>query len=345
MVQSLHRNSYKYLNNPIGKSFPLPPKEGLNGVEIEVEGINLPIAVGDQWNAINDGSLRGESKEYVFREPLPEDQVEAALESLNKAFLAANSVIKESYRTSVHVHVNVQKLTFKQLYNFILLYICFEDILIQLCGKERDGNLFCLRVTDAEQLVESLKSLPLYGSPESFRGDGLRYASINVNSVGKYGSLEFRAYRGTTKTEEILLWVKLLNRLRDAAMKFDNPQDIISNFSKLGYQQFTAQVFGDNPITKFILGAKQVESRLLFGVRYAQEIAFCVKDWDTTNKRNAKEQEQLYAAMKQMAEGQPKLKRVNHFNRAAGEQPMWAIMPDPFAPEPAQVQPNDQGEW
>lgn len=333
MVKPLNRTAIKYLNMKVSDAFNSKPHEGLNGVEIEVEGQRLPYDIpGGLWNAIEDGSLRGESKEYVFRKPLSEEEGVRALEQLNESFKEAKSIINSSYRTSVHVHVNCQSLTFKQVYNYILLYIIFEDILIDLCGRERDGNLFCLRVTDAEQLVEALKFLPTAGDIRSFHGDHLRYASININSIGKYGSLEFRAYRGTTETADISMWVKLLNRLREAAIRYDNPQQIIENFSKLGYRAFTLDVFGDNPIAHFVLAARNAEERLVFGVRYAQEIAYCVKDWNTNRKPN-KDEERIYAAMKQrVVDENVQRARVNPFAGAiAGN---WEVFRDPFAPQP-----------
>lgn len=334
MVKAVNRTAAKFLDQKITGIFPLNYQEGDNGVEIEVEGANLPIRIpGGLWNAIDDHSLRGESKEYVFAKPLNEVDTETALRQLAEEFVKHKSKINDSYRTSVHVHVNVQELTMRQLYNFITLYITFEDILIDMCGRERDGNLFCLRVTDAEQLVESLKSLPMHGNINQFQGDGMRYASFNINSVGKYGSLEFRAYRGTTKTEDILVWVKLLNTLRNAAKQFADPQEIVSNFSKLGYRQFTANVFGNNALSDYIMNARDAEKRLLDGARYAQEIAFCVKSWSLPVKNNDDE-ERIYAAMKKNALGDIPIRRIDPFVGLADQMaervrraPAWAVMP------------------
>lgn len=297
MVKSLTRNAQRLLSNTVLGMFGMGVKDGDVGIEIEVEGVNLPDVIPKYWNAVADGSLRGESKEYVFKQPLKLDKANEALILLNKTFDEYKSKISESYRTSVHVHVNVQSLTFKQLYTYMCLYITFEDILIDMCGPERGGNLFCLRVSDAEHLLESLRNTLLSGNHNTFVGDHLRYASMNVNSVGKYGSLEFRAYRGTTKTEDISLWASLLVQLREAAKLYDNPQQIVEAFSKDGFVGFTNMVFGEGPVSEFILRAKNAESRMMIGVRYTQQIAYTVKDWNIADARKEAHPQDIYAAL------------------------------------------------
>lgn len=52
------------------------PQEGSYGIEIEVEGVNLPAVANNVWTTTHDGSLRGESAEYVLKKPLDIDKVE-----------------------------------------------------------------------------------------------------------------------------------------------------------------------------------------------------------------------------------------------------------------------------
>lgn len=68
----------------------------------------------------------------------------------------------------------------------------------------------------------------------------------------------------------------------------------------------------------------------MFGVRYAQEIAYCVKDWNTNRKPN-KDEERIYAAMKQrVVDDEVRRVRVAPFVA-----PQWEFMQrDPFAPQP-----------
>src|SRR5690606_7279420 len=86
--------------------FGLPPTEGMFGIEIEVEGARFPIVPA--WEKKTDGSLRGESAEYVLSHPLDKEPAVEALNALAKAFAENKTVRNYSYRTSVHVHVNVQ---------------------------------------------------------------------------------------------------------------------------------------------------------------------------------------------------------------------------------------------
>src|SRR5690606_27696704 len=107
------------------------------------------------WLVHADGSLRGESAEYVLRNPLDRVGVEKALNYLSKKLDKAEC--NYSWRTSVHVHINMQKETLMTLYNLVCLAILFEDSLSKFSGPSRMGNLFCLRAKDAEFLIDIIK--------------------------------------------------------------------------------------------------------------------------------------------------------------------------------------------
>ena len=81
----LKTNYYNYLfTDYIGVS----ASKGEIGIEVEVEGRGLPNAVTG-WNVVPDGSLRGESAEYVLRQPVPRDKYEDTLNNLRDALSSA----------------------------------------------------------------------------------------------------------------------------------------------------------------------------------------------------------------------------------------------------------------
>jgi hypothetical protein len=249
------------------------------GIEVEVEGRNLPDMIGKFWGCHKDGSLRGESMEYTLNAPIPQAQINEAMNVLDQAFINFGSKINDSYRTSVHVHINAQHMKIRDVYTFICLYMTLEELLIDLCGRQRAGNLFCLRSSDAEFLTQTLKNSLRTGHYANLSSDQLRYCAINVAALGKYGSIEFRAYRGTTDKEAISLWAHLLCELRNSTIKFKNPQDLCEQFSKIGPKAFLSTVFPDT-IAKIFYRAKDFEERLYQGVRNAQDIAYSIKSWE-----------------------------------------------------------------
>lgn len=176
------------------EAFRLPKRASTSGdvgIEIEVEGDNLPRP-DEYWRCERDGSLRGESMEYVLEEPLKLPKALDALAHLDACYIRGNTNVHESVRAGVHIHINVQKLTVVELFSFMTAYLILEDLLIKYCGEYREGNLFCLRTRDAEFLLHTLEGVASKKNYEAFSSDMLRYASMNVCSLWRYGSLEFR---------------------------------------------------------------------------------------------------------------------------------------------------------
>lgn len=262
-------------------------KAGDVGIEVEMEGINLPDAPMG-WRRDDDGSLKGaENAEYVMRKPVPADQLRPLLERLTKALNRNEAEVVDTVRAGIHVHINVQELNELEVFNYATLYMIFEPLLIKYCGKGREGNLFCLRVQDAPWIVTALQVAAMRRRYLQLIDDNLRYSSMNVKALGQYGSLEFRAMRSTTDVDRIVNWADLLLRLREASKKFTDPKDIINSMSVDGVGAFIHKVFGDK--AEFVMDLHPDAANLMkAGMRYAQDLAFCT-DW---NKFREEEQEE-----------------------------------------------------
>lgn len=264
--------------NLVRQLFNLRPEiltKGEVGVEVEIEGENLPRAP-KQWVSTHDGSLRGEGREYVLRVPLSKEDAFKALDSLERAYERNETISYQSIRESVHIHINVQDMEILHLFNFITLYLTLEEILVSYCGPSREGNLFCLRASDAKYLPRALKGLILSKNFRGFADDNFRYASMNISSIPKFGSLEFRAMRGTTDFSEIKTWIELLLLVKNKSFEYLNPTQIIQSVSEAEYETFVRGVLGEY---FYLFKDKDVEGMARRGVRNAQIIAYAT-DWD-----------------------------------------------------------------
>jgi hypothetical protein len=227
------------------------PTNGLFGIEIETEGRNLSLIVPPQWKIEDDGSLRGqfptERAEYVLKKPLDLQKAIDAVTKLREMQDDNKAVLNFSFRTSVHVHVNVQQLTFPQYLNMIYTYLLLEEPLVRYCGKERVGNRFCLRLQDAEGLLDYLFMLfrQGYSAMRHINGDAVRYAAINVAATAKYGSLEFRSLKGNMDVPYITTWIQALDHIRSFAMEMKDPQEVHNLFVNNTPEQFAEIVLGD----------------------------------------------------------------------------------------------------
>lgn len=221
-------------------------KAGSVGLEIEVEGENLPFVNDEYWRTEHDGSLKtAEAFEYVLKEPVSFTKIRGVVDSLDEQLKGHGSVVLNSERAGVHVHINVQQDTIASLGSFICLYYLFETALLNFCGQKRAGNLFCLRLRDADAPIDYVLAMLRSKSFGILHTDKIRYGSLNLKALPQYGSLEFRGMRSTNDFNEIKTWIHLLLSLRKFARSLDKPSDIPELLKRLGPAAFTEQVFGN----------------------------------------------------------------------------------------------------
>jgi|TARA_Y100000310_G_scaffold161131_1_gene161073 hypothetical protein len=244
------------------------------GIEIEMEGRNLVVNSAG-WAVDHDGSLRGESIEYILRSPCRRESVSIKLKRLQKDLKDQGAKLVPSSRCGVHIHVNCQRLSLEELLNFALLYYIFEDILMEYCGRDRTGNLFCLPLSAADYILDALMQFRAYEELNALNSDDIRYAALNWNSLFNYGSLEFRAYPAVKDFTKIEKWISLLLRIFDYAKKYKQPDEILEEFSMEGPRQFLMQVFKED--TQLLpLRLQQLEEMLYDGARRIQDICYTV---------------------------------------------------------------------
>ena len=215
------------------------------GIEIEVEGVNLPSRVGESWRVDRDGSLRGESYEYVSK-PIKYNQLSSTLDQLKDAYRRSGSVVHESIRAGVHVHRNVQDFTPVQLFNLSISYFAIEDLLMKWAGENREGNHFCLRAKDGEFVLFQLQRVADTRLIKHLNTDTIRYCSLNLFSLFKYGTVEFRGMRGTANLDTIKLWTEMIYALTENSKRFLDPLDIIMSMSGSGEDSFLRTLLPDH---------------------------------------------------------------------------------------------------
>lgn len=254
--------------------------EGLYGLELEVEGQMLPPAP-IQWAAHNDGSLRGECMEYVLNHPLNFEEAKEALRLLFTAFRNEGTQLHESNRTSFHVHVNMRTFNIVKTANLITLYGIFENLLTNWCGEYRVGNLFAQRMCDSSWIVSSCAEA-LRTNSFAGLGNDWRYAAMNLASINKFGSIEFRAMRGITNADDGITWLTMLHKLVEASDLYQTPVDIVQDFSGRELDMLQ-KIFGTDLANQLEDSAKKdeenVQQMLWKGVRLVQDVAYAC-DWN-----------------------------------------------------------------
>lgn len=264
-----------------------PPQAGRIGIEIEAEGVSLPAgaegAFGHHWRVENDGSLKGpENREFVLRRPVQLADVGSVLSLLDDQYRRHRSEVHDTVRAGVHVHLNVQDMTLKQVFTFITCYFCLEQILIKYCGEGRQGNHFCLRASDAEFMVYTIAEAIEGRMLGSLSSDRMRYSAMNLCALFRYGSIEFRALRGTRNMNRIETWATILEGLRRKSLEFADPTEVVGTMSMDGGEAFARRMLGVHFAT---LDTGTTEEDVLTGTRHAQCIAFST-DWARFDDRD-----------------------------------------------------------
>jgi len=204
-------------------------KDRLFGIEIELEGLEFPQRVPG-WMAHNEGSLRGGGIEYVTDGPVTFEGVHKYLKSLNSKLVANGSKIRETYRASTHIHYNVQNRTLDHILKSIIVFMCYEPLICELCGPERNGNLFCLPTYDCGDMTlwlqEFLKKLSGPAKtlvPFRYLQRG-KYSALNTDPLTKFGTLECRVFPSTINVDAIYSWCSWLHEI------LGQPIDSVSDY-------------------------------------------------------------------------------------------------------------------
>lgn len=215
------------------------------GIEIEVEKVKPNrITLYTVWEARPDGSLRDNGIEYVS------DPINGAVlhYALNQFFGELPKGYRFSPRTSIHIHLNVLDLTLEQIVGLQLAYSAVEKLLYKFVGHERDKSNFCVPYYECafHRYLGNLLD-PEDGLRNWARWEQWRYLGLNVASLTKFGTLEFRHLPGTDNKTLICQWINLIFCLKKFATTHDM-QAIKDRIERLNntsaYDAFVRDVFG-----------------------------------------------------------------------------------------------------
>lgn len=207
------------------------------GIECEVEGARLPEVIpGGFWRIEIDGSLRG-GLEYILSKPMGKENAITSLKLLFNTFVKNKTVLDYSFRTSTHVHVNVGDLELNKVMNIVFLYTLVEDLFVNFCAEQRRGNRFCLRFKEANYLygvVEKiLKDYRAFGTLDAIgriSQEQTKYAALNLYTLRKYGTLEFRSLEGTNDIDKISKWLTAIENIVNVGQRYENIAELHDDF-------------------------------------------------------------------------------------------------------------------
>lgn len=236
------------------------------GIEVEMEhwhNINSGL-YNYLWQFKGDGSLRNNGMEAISV-PVKGEWIRHAIKSLFDVI----GKVKFTPRTSIHVHLDVRTLTQRQLTAFILVYLSVESLLYKFVGNDRDKNIYCVPLYTTT-LVNSLVDM-LNKSIAKHDFSNNRYAGLNLDSLRKFGTLEFRQLHGTHDTTKIVNWINLIFKIYQFSLRSDLDwllKKIVELNTNSFYIAYVNEVFEDMVV---VLDLLDIKSDLEKGVKAVKQ--------------------------------------------------------------------------
>ena len=166
----------------------------------------------DSWKAVHDGSVAGAEVVSPILTAARLNEVTRVTRVLTTHGARVDS------STGFHVHVGARAFASEGvsqnevLAQFVLNYYGVHHAIAAMVSNSRLRNRFC-RVLDrnrAEQDAEFIRN----GSLGSSVGD--RYTSLNLESLGRHGTVEVRLHQGTLNSAKAVGWAQFISALIEA---------------------------------------------------------------------------------------------------------------------------------
>lgn len=188
------------------------------GIEFELENLkdnfNKQMLLGDYWQEVGDGSLRGDGREFITKMPVKEDEVIVALENIYNAAKGTMEPLS-SLRTSAHVHVNVLDMDTEEVLLFLAAGALTEEYILSLNDEYRK---FCGYCNDSTAAVANVIAGTF--KSKNFRVDlNSRYFGVNPMSINKHGTVEFRHFSVPHKLEDAVKNINICLQLKKLALE------------------------------------------------------------------------------------------------------------------------------
>lgn len=245
------------------------------GIEVEMEVSKSWFGKDKRfdkvWRVDHDGSLKNIGYECVLRKPCKIFDVDENISLIKHFLIKNNSEVQPTIRAGVHIHLNVQDLTFEEVLNLSILYYILENPIVKFCGENRVGNLFCLRARDAEYVIEVLNKFISNLNPQYLNSDSIRYAALNFTSLHKYGSLEFRSMETRKDLSGIKEFAEIVLRLKEKAKEVPL-KEILDKVSFAGPSIWAEEMLGEKYFK--LLKYDNMEDDIMDDMRLVQPLIY-----------------------------------------------------------------------
>lgn len=193
------------------------------GLEVEVEDTGLGGGNYDclpNIKCVSDNSLRNNGAEFIFEAPVFGEDLKDSINNLSDTIEGLPHQATFGFRTSTHVHLDVRDLTPKEVVKIIFMYSILEPLFYQIDNAERWNSPFAQPLSVSlfnpdfmKAIKKAMRSTNLNTHLITTSDD--RYYALNLSSISKFGSLEFRMFNATKSKSELKKLINLVMMTRD----------------------------------------------------------------------------------------------------------------------------------
>lgn len=195
------------------------------GIELEITGITQAKAVAalravglevsipgythratSTWKIVPDGSVHN-----GFEVVSPILQGEAGLDVASAAINALKTASAKADRTcGFHVHFDASGLGVEELRTIVNRYAAFEAQIDAFMPPSRraSANTYCKPVRG---FINNSSFQEARNVSELARAQGGRYYKVNLQSLHRHGTIEFRQHNGIVDADRALNWIRMLD--------------------------------------------------------------------------------------------------------------------------------------
>ena len=170
------------------------------GIPIVNEGYNHNVS--SHWKIVQDGSVN--DSDYNGMEivsPILDTESESDTLMVRKVCRSLQKLGSKVNRScGLHVHVDAAELSAEQVRNVWERYRDLETDIDAFMPHNRRANAGSFTMTLRNRVVHGT-------SKHSLAVEHDRYYKVNLQSLARYGTIEFRQHSGTIDAEKILNWV------------------------------------------------------------------------------------------------------------------------------------------
>ncbi len=206
------------------------PRDYLLGMEFELEDVSDEVDTPEYYEVHGDGSLRN-GAEYVFIEPLAGEHVISAIEVMEEFMDEHDFEVSE--RTSTHIHINMSDAgsTAALCSTMFALVYMIEPAIFRAADENRKWCGYCQPLSDMpQQRVLDLMSEDTGSFRNGVYGESAsdRYFGLNMRSLSRHGTIEFRYFPGWVDKDTTISWVNLVTEIRAAAEAIGSVSNMLS---------------------------------------------------------------------------------------------------------------------